>query len=1000
MKHKVQEEYRPAAFWSFNDILDEKELTIQLEKQCEAGLSGGFMHSRVGLVTEYLSEEWMRAVRHCCEEARQHRTSVWLYDEDKFPSGYAGGKVLEEDPSLGSKMLCLMPAEQSQTAEVLKVYKKVIRNGKEYALALVGVKFGDPWFGGKTYVDLLNPKTIGVFLNSTHERYRAYLGEYFENTIRGVFSDEFCYTRKGSVAWPSVPFSEGLEQVFSDQMNYDLVSCMEKLFFDEGDYRVVRRDFYEFVTKRFRDCFVKPYHEWCRKHGLIFTGHLMGEDSLTSQTEWIGAAMPHYLDMDMPGIDKLGLDLGNHMLVRQLTSVAEQTGKRSLCEAFGCIGQQYGPKKLKQIADWLCAQGISFINPHLALYSMRGERKRDCPPNISWLQPWFANSKNLFEHMARVCGFVHGSKEKVDLLVLHPIQSVWAEFSPLHKTNPTYSIWAEKNPYAGMNYITETESYEKPFLDLSEQLIKAGLGYHYGDELVMEEIGWFEAGLKIGNCCYQTVIVPPVSVLKRGTLQLLKLLADTNGRTSVIFIGSQPTCVPAAWQGSFTIAKNIAEAVSVAMSRTTCKVRITNAISRKVADKVLHRYGVTEHGTEVVFAANSADKRSFDTLIDVPFLPMALDTMTGEYVKVPCKKTDTGYCCRVRFEVGGSILLVSEGPKDAEYTSYLESGVWLEKRDKLLNTILPTVTLPEDNLLPLDIVDLVSAGQRLEQRPIESLWHTVFYKLPEGAQFSASYHFYVASVPKKAPTAWIEMARNLSGVKVNGVSAEVMKGPGNVPCFDQNYDRIILEHLHTGENVITLEGQKINNIIGVGNHCTVRSGREHKPTELETVYIGGDFGVWERASGGYEIGERPHRLTGSVIRSAHPFYAGRIIAGISLPASREARLLCVRADAQSASLTIDGTHVADACIAPFIFKIPPTTKEQKVEIVLYNSLANVFGPLHLAEREQLDMTGPALMVDMNRYTTDCSLFEYGLWNIAVIEDSEEVNEVVEESIGR
>ena len=985
MKHRVLDSYKPAAFWSFNDDLKEHELTKQLEEQSKAGLAGGFLHSRVGLVTEYMSEEWLEAVKHCCKEAERLHSSLWLYDEDKFPSGYAGGLVLKEDSSLASKVLCMMPYDKINDAEVLKVYKTITYDEKKYALALVRMKFGNPWFGGKCYVDFLNPKTIEVFLNSTHEVYKNYLGEYFGNVIRGVFSDEFCYTQK-AIAWPSVPFSDDLERVFLEKKGYDLVDCMEKLFLDEGDYHRIRRDFYEFVTNRFRDCFTKPYNKWCQKNGLIFTGHLMNEDFLTNQTEWIGAAMPHYMDMDMPGIDKLGLDLSNRMLIKQLTSVTEQMGKRALCETFGCAGQQAGPQILKQIADWLCVQGITFLNPHLILYSMRGERKRDCPPNISWLQPWFENSTGLFEHMARVCEFVYESKEQVELLVLHPIQSVWAEFSPLHKVSPTYSIWAEKNPYAGMNYITETETYEKPFMDLSEQLTKASLGYHYGDEIVMEELGVFDEGIQIGNGHYQIVIIPPVSVLQQNTLQLLKALADTNGKQSVIFIGRLPECVPEKWYECFTIAKNVSEAVSMASLRATRRVEITNEISGKIADKVLFRYGVTNDGKEVFFAANTAPKRSFETIIRVPFLPMALDTVTGKYYDVQCEKTDAGYCCRVKFDIGGSVMLVSKGNEEVALTSYLQSGVWLERNERVLTTVIPLATLLEDNLLPLDVVNFTSQGQTMEQRPLESLWQTVFYRLPEGTPFSAEYSFYVKQCPEKSPVALIEMARNLTDVKVNGVSVEVIAGSGSHKCFDESYDRIILDNLHIGKNTITIEGEKCNNIIGVGNHCAVPSGEEHHPTELETIFICGDFGVWKKQNDTYEIGVRPQNIAGSVTKSAHPFYGGGIKTAVEIPASDKYRIICVEADAQSAKLIVNGEHIADAYVGPFTFRVPPVDEVQKAEIILYNSMTNVFGPLHLAEREQLDMVGPALMVDMSRYTKDSVLFEYGLWSISILEE--------------
>lgn len=78
--------YRPAPFWSWNDKLDKDELKRQIRKMANKGWGSYFMHSRVGLVTGYLSEEWMEMIRTCAEEARKTGTYAWLYDEDKWPS--------------------------------------------------------------------------------------------------------------------------------------------------------------------------------------------------------------------------------------------------------------------------------------------------------------------------------------------------------------------------------------------------------------------------------------------------------------------------------------------------------------------------------------------------------------------------------------------------------------------------------------------------------------------------------------------------------------------------------------------------------------------------------------------------------------------------------------------------------------------------------------------------------------------------------------------------
>lgn len=978
MEYPVCEKYRPAAFWGLNDDLEKDILSRQLKAQCDAGMSGGFLHSRVGLVTEYLSGEWMDAIAHCCGEAEKNNTTLWLYDEDRFPSGYAGGRVLEIAPELCSKQLCLIPAEQKNNPLILKIYTEIERNGKLYVIALARLAANNPWYGGKCYVDFLNPKTIRVFLQSTHEAYAEKMGEHFGNVIRGVFSDEFCYCQKGTLPWPCVPFSDDLEVDFEAYTGYRLTDKMHQLFFDEGNYHPLRRDFYEFLTNRFRQCFTKPYQKWCHDHGLQFTGHLMNEDTLTAQTEWVGAVMPHYLDMDMPGIDKLGSELSNTVLVKQLGSVAEQTGKQALCEAFGCTGHQAGPQTLKRIADWLCVQGVSFINPHLMLYSMRGERKRDYPPDISWVQPWFADAKGLFDHMSRVCQQIHCTWETADMLVIHPIGSVWAEFSPLHKISPTYSIWAEKNPYAGANYIVETEQIEKPFFDLSRQLNQSGISYHYGDELVMEEIGGFDGGIFVGKCHYERVIVPPVTTLKKNTVKLLEQLARKRGKNAVIFIGQIPSCIPEESRELFTVAESVVKAVALANACACRQVVIKDRITGKIADKILCRHGVSPDGKQLIFLVNPEPGRSFRLQVTLGFKPSVLDSICGACYMLPCRSEQDQYQLDLTLAAGGSVLLCqNSGQPDCP--NWLQSGVCFERGSAGAVTVCPEITVAGKNILPLDVIDLHIPGKDLFGKPIEQLWHTEFYPLPEGTEFSADYRFYVAQMPASAVTAYIEMARNLDQVLLNGKRQKIVSGQNPEGSFDQSFDAAVLDGLQVGENVLTIVGKKCNNIIGVGNHRSVPAGQAHTPTELENIYLYGDFGLWPN-NGGYAIGYAPKTVTGSLTQSGYPFYGGEATAEFEVPAMCDQ--VRVQAKAHSAQLYLDGKLADTAYMKPFTFSILQENRKKEAKIVIRGSVENTFGPVHLAEREQLSMIGPQLIANISRYTPEYELMEYGLWQIS------------------
>ena len=91
-----QKDYRSIPFYSLNDELEEGRLREQIRFMHKQGIGGFFLHARGGLETEYLSEEWFRLMEAAVDEAKKLGMDVWFYDENGWPSGFAGGELLKE----------------------------------------------------------------------------------------------------------------------------------------------------------------------------------------------------------------------------------------------------------------------------------------------------------------------------------------------------------------------------------------------------------------------------------------------------------------------------------------------------------------------------------------------------------------------------------------------------------------------------------------------------------------------------------------------------------------------------------------------------------------------------------------------------------------------------------------------------------------------------------------------------------------------------------------
>ncbi|MCU0509609.1 MAG: glycoside hydrolase, partial [Anaerolineae bacterium] len=545
------QEYREIPFWSWNDLLDPDELRRQIRLMKEGGWGGFFMHSRAGLRTPYMGPDWLAAVRAAVDEARSCSMQAWLYDEDKWPSGYGGGASVAGNPAHRAKHL----VRKVDTRLNLLAERVATFRAREAGGVLVDIcpdpaprlshpddrlvqfypavmALGNEIFNDYAYVDLLNADAVAAFLNTTHNVYASEIGDEFGRTVPGIFTDEPClqfhrysYGEFGYQADdPAVPWTDDLPEFFQRENGYDLLPHLPSLFFDTGDAHKVRFDFYRTVTRLFLERFTKPVRRWCEARGLSFAGHFMGEDTLLWQIPWVGAVMPHLAHMSIPGIDKLGrsvndFDAGMVLTVKQLDSVACQTGKlRTLCENYGCSGQDFSHAGRKWIGDWAYVLGANLNNPHMALYSMAGERKRDCPPNLFFQQPWWPENRLVSDYFARLSYALSQGRRQVDILVIHPVASAWSLYRP-RASSPVIQL-------------------DRALNELLLCLMQAQRDCHLADEMLMERGEPCEGRvvrradgprLAVGEAMYRVVVVPPAVTLFANTVALLREFASAGG---------------------------------------------------------------------------------------------------------------------------------------------------------------------------------------------------------------------------------------------------------------------------------------------------------------------------------------------------------------------------------------------------------------------------------------------------------------------------------------
>ncbi|UCC69154.1 MAG: hypothetical protein JSV79_04345, partial [Armatimonadota bacterium] len=313
-------EWRGAPFWSWNDELDPEEIREQVREMKRAGLGGFFMHSRIGLVTPYMSGGWMECIAAAVEEAREQGMQAWLYDEDRWPSGFGGGLVVGSDPDFAMKYLELAaPGSGQEHRFAVQREGGQVRSYRRLSLEeepgpteelqefRAGAAPASAWFNDLPYTDNMNPDAVNAFIKACYAPYRRRFGEEFGGTIPGIFTDEpNIFSLHNMPPGERIPWTGRLPAEFLRRRGYDLLERLPELFSASPAGFKTRHDYYRTVTELFSEAYCKQLGEWCERNSLELTGHMLCEQEFEQEIPVGGAAMPSLAYMQRPGIDILG----------------------------------------------------------------------------------------------------------------------------------------------------------------------------------------------------------------------------------------------------------------------------------------------------------------------------------------------------------------------------------------------------------------------------------------------------------------------------------------------------------------------------------------------------------------------------------------------------------------------------------------------------------------------------------------------------------------------
>lgn len=463
-------DFSPAYFWGINDRMELCTLKKQLREMKKAGLDSVCLHpfppewrkkmrpSRMS--PEYLSEDYFKIIKELVKECRRLGMHYYLYDEGGFPSGGACGKVYASDP------------------DRFTAYQTEKSDGK---FGIEKVQYPE---GIANYPDILADGCVDRFIELTHEAHRKYVGKFFGDTIKYVFTDE-----PMAFKW-----THDLPQEFKKRKGYDIMPFAAEILTGKQHYGALeisraRIDYHEVMSDLFRERFLLPIRKWCRRNGLISGGHLNIDHEMAGNVKGRhGNTLRSLREMDLPGIDVIWRQVykekNNYPFAKVASSAANQNGRgQALAEVFAVYGNGLTPFMAKYLTDYLLAQGINLFVLSLYMQSYYEHWMSGCRPHSGPDDPLWQYLDIFHKYIGRASYIMSLGKAFAPTVVYYDARSIWA--------GAEYAVQAQ-------------EECEK----ICSKLAEKHCCFDFADEYSLAEAVVKNGKIRIGKAEYSNIVMP------------------------------------------------------------------------------------------------------------------------------------------------------------------------------------------------------------------------------------------------------------------------------------------------------------------------------------------------------------------------------------------------------------------------------------------------------------------------------------------------------------
>ncbi len=508
---------------------------------------------------------------------------IFLGDDWGYPSGMAGGKVVEKHPDLINRSLVMLTQQGSGTSaiefqlpedlhDILFAVIYPLANGKidmdkgqqlntqkrnlsakgltgQWQLAVFARYTRDKDTQAQSTMrqfrhsgkmpDVMNNKAVASFIEHSHEKILKNI-ENPEQKIEAFYVNEPSLNQthwdgKTNSPYATAPWTEYLPTRFKSMHGYNLIPYLPAVFAgDDISARRIRLHYKQAVAEQYTDSFARQLKQWTNQRGIKSSGHFLLNQFITQHVQGYGDLMKFAAEFDIQALD-IGIpepdryQIFNYQQTRFFSSITEWKKREYTIMLLDPIIDNGGLGRTRPnptIPVILNSVNMGFFHgaSKFASYMALTKKLKGWNPNFTGYSAKDFNALN--EYIGRIAMFLRGARRGTQVALYYPVAMTQSDLK------------ASASNWGYINNRPENIARQAVWDGIERTLLNNDMEYLIVHPDAVKESEIKQGKMLVGDSSFKYLIMPQMDILSLEESEKIKDFEKQGG--VVLWVNSFP----------------------------------------------------------------------------------------------------------------------------------------------------------------------------------------------------------------------------------------------------------------------------------------------------------------------------------------------------------------------------------------------------------------------------------------------------------------------------